>query len=230
MEIKTVFFDLDHTLWDFEKNSTEALYDLIDKTRIAQRLNEGADAFIKRYKEINHVYWEAYRKGEIPKEELRLGRFKKALSEHGIEDPDVHDAFAEGYIAISPEKTNLFPHALEVLHYLSGKYPMHIITNGFEEVQMRKLRNTGMTSFFKHIITSEMAGVRKPHPDIFRYALNVSDSYAHSSVMIGDEPEIDIRGGAESGMQTVFFNPLKRDSTFPANYTIGDLKELMNIL
>jgi putative hydrolase of the HAD superfamily len=162
-EIKTIFFDLDHTLWDFESNSTEALLDLIDENNIHSRMTGEVDTFIQRYKQINHVYWEAYRKGEMEKSELRIGRFRDSLSEFGIDDPNVHEKFAQGYIQISPEKTNLFPHAIETLEYLSEKYPIFIITNGFEEVQRRKIRNCGMEKYFKAVITSEMAGFSQSH-------------------------------------------------------------------
>lgn len=229
-EVRNVFFDLDHTLWDFEANSTEALLELIDLTNIHGILGKEVKSFIQRYKEINHTYWEMYRKGEMEKAELRIGRFRESLSEFGIENPEIHEAFAKGYIEISPEKTNLFPNAKEVLEYLHEKYPMIIITNGFEEVQWRKIKNCGIDKYFKKVVTSEMAGVRKPHPDIFRYAMGISNSIAPHSVMIGDEPSIDISGAVDVGMHAVFFDPHHKQIPSLASRTIHDLIELKSLL
>lgn len=224
--VRTVFFDLDHTLWDFEKNSTEALHELIDIHQLRHVLKDGAEEFIRKYKVINHHYWEAYRKGEIEKSVLRVGRFRHALEEQGVMDPSIHEAFSEGYVEISPAKTNLFPHAVEVLEYLNEKYPMLIITNGFEEIQWKKLRNCGIDHFFKHVITSEMAGVKKPHADIYRYALGLANTIAPHAVMIGDEPEIDLRGADDLGMPGILFDPNHKhpQSGFPIR--IHDLLEL----
>ncbi|MBX7093846.1 MAG: YjjG family noncanonical pyrimidine nucleotidase [Flavobacteriales bacterium] len=228
-QVKTIFFDLDHTIWDFEKNSSEALQDLIRIHGLESVIGNTLQ-FIADYKKINHLYWEAYRKGEMEKAELRIGRFREALSAYGVEDPAMHEKFADGYVELSPEKTNLFPHAHEVLEYLAAKYPMYIITNGFEEIQGRKMRNTKINTFFKGVITSEMAGVRKPHPDIFKYAMGISNAMPHHSVMIGDEPDIDIRGAGEMGLFTILFNPVQKEHQVKANHEIHSLIQLKELL
>lgn len=226
----TVFFDLDHTLWDFERNSSETLEELYNEIDLQRRLGMDAATFIDGYKKINFRYWEAYRKGEISKEILRTERFREAFRVHGMDDDNVVHHFAEGYVRISPEKTHLFPHTYEVLEYLHEKYSMHIITNGFEEIQHKKLHNCNISRFFKSVITSEQAGVKKPHAGIYHYGLRASAANPQECIMIGDEPDVDLIGARDVGIDQVYFNAENEPSSFNTTWEITSLIELKGIL
>lgn len=227
---EVVFFDLDHTIWDFEKNSSEALHELYVEFDLEKKVGINAETFISHYKTINYSYWEAYRKGEITKEDLRIKRFSHAFGDFGYNDLELHEKFSDGYVRISPEKTHLFPNAKEVLDYLFQKYPMYIITNGFQEIQYRKLINSGINHYFKNVITSELAGVRKPHADIYKYALGLANSIAPRCIMIGDEPHVDLLGAKNIGMDQVYFDAENREFDFQPTHHIKDLIELKKIL
>ena len=226
----TIFFDLDHTLWDFERNSAEALEELYHENNLTQRLGMSAPDFIAGYREINFAYWEAYRKGEISKEILRTERFRDAFKAHGLDDDQLVENFATGYVRISPEKTHLFPHAHEILEYLHEKYPMYILTNGFEEIQHKKLRNCNISKFFKEVITSEKAGVKKPHADIYHYGLRLAAAHPHETIMIGDEPDVDLIGAKNLGIDQVYFNVTEEPASFQTTFEITSLNELKKIL
>lgn len=225
-----IFFDLDHTLWDFEKNSSEALLELYHEFNLEYKTGVKAQQFIDHYKSINYAYWEAYRKGEISKEDLRIKRFSHAFGDFGFHDLDMHEKFSDGYVRVSPEKTHLFPNAKEVLDYLNSKYPMYIITNGFQEIQHRKLKNCAIDQYFKAVVTSEMAGVKKPHHEIYRYAIQLAQTSPEKSIMIGDEPHVDLLGAQELGMDQVYFDAELRPTDFKSTYRITDLLELKNLL
>lgn len=227
---EVIFFDLDHTLWDFDKNSSEALRELYSEFDLETKTGIEAEKFIAHYKTINYTYWEAYRKGEISKEDLRVKRFSHAFGDFGFHDLEMHEKFSDGYVRVSPEKTHLFPNAHETLQYLFEKYPMYIITNGFQEIQHKKLKNCKLDHFFKHVITSEIAGVRKPHADIYKYALGLANSIAPRSIMIGDEPSVDLLGAKNLGIDQVYFDAENRPTDFVPTHRITDLIELKNIL
>ena len=160
--IKHIFFDLDRTLWDFEKNSHTTLLQLISHFNLTDKGIDNAEKFIKKYKIHNEKLWDLYRENKINKEELRSKRFLMTLSEYGIDDKDLAEQFGLVYIKQSPLKTNLFPFSHEVLSYLKTKYTLHIITNGFEEVQYIKLAAADLKKYFDVVVTSEKAGVKKP--------------------------------------------------------------------
>jgi putative hydrolase of the HAD superfamily len=227
---KHIFFDLDMTLWDFETNAHEAYQDIYAKFKLKDRGIESIELFLKSYFVHNEMLWEQYRNDEIEKEFLRSRRFELALLDFGIEDPGLAESIGMEYITISPQKTNLFPNAHEILSYLKLKYPLHIITNGFEEVQYTKLKNSRLSAYFDQIITSEDAGCKKPDPGIFRYALQKAGAKADESLMIGDDPEVDVKGAEDSGMDGVFFNPKGLAVNGNVKYQINDLIELKNWL
>jgi putative hydrolase of the HAD superfamily len=208
-EIKHVFFDLDHTIWDFERNSQEALQEIFH----IHQDTIGAIAyhdFYPKYKKINEVYWDRYRKNEVTKEELRVGRFNDAFSFFGQQLPfDFLDQFAKDYLARSPYKTNLFDGAIDLLNYLKPKYKLHIITNGFKDVQYIKLQASALDRFFDVVICSDEVGVKKPNPVIFQCALGAANASSHESIMIGDCPEADVKGALAVGMKAAWFNPDK---------------------
>lgn len=223
---KHIFFDLDMTLWDFETNAHEAYLDIFEKFRLKDLGIQSIDAFLRSYFVHNDRLWDQYRKGEIEKEFLRSRRFELTLLDFGVKDPKLAEDIGMEYITISPQKTNLFPHAIEVLRYLKQKYPLYIITNGFEEVQFTKLKNSRLEEYFSHVITSEEAGCKKPDARIFRYALQQADARPEESIMIGDDPEVDVQGALDAGMDAVYFNPKKNPVNGNISLVVHDLIEL----
>jgi YjjG family noncanonical pyrimidine nucleotidase len=200
--VQDIFFDLDHTLWDFERNSELAFAEVFKKNSIEANLNQ----FLNFYNPINTKYWELYRNGEISQPELRYRRLKDSFDAISLDLADeVINLLSEDYIYFLPKFNNLIDYAREILHYLSTKYNLHIITNGFSGVQNSKMQHADILCFFKTITDSETAGVKKPHPAIFEYALNQAQAQAQFSVMIGDCIEADVRGALNAGMHAILY-------------------------
>lgn len=229
-EIQHVFFDLDRTLWDFETNSEATLKELFTEFKLTEKLGVSDDDFIKEYKRINEIFWEDYRNGVIKKEELRYARFEAAMKFFDHEDTQLAADIGEQYIWRSPRKTALVDGTIEVLEYLLPKYALHIITNGFEEVQHIKMTGSGLDPYFTHQITSEAAGARKPSIQVFEYAQNLTGASAGNSIMIGDHLEADVEGALNAGWKAVFFEPNKPRMNESVFTHILHLRELMEIL
>jgi len=225
-----IFFDLDKTLWDFDTNSIETFKDIFAKYALSEKGVHSFDQFIEVYNKHNHKLWDFYRQGEIVKEVLNIRRFALTLHDFGINDGLLSSRIAEDYVSLSPTKTNLFPHAIPVLDYLYRKYALHIITNGFEEVQYRKLNHSGLTMFFNEIITSEDAGAKKPELSIFTYALKRSGATPEESLMVGDDEDVDIIGANKAGMDQVLVDYNKEFLQTKATYRIESLDELYGML
>jgi putative hydrolase of the HAD superfamily len=232
MKYQHVFFDLDHTLWDFETNSKETLYDLYHELQLHNAGIPEFEHFHSTYHHHNTIFWDRFRKGYITREELRWKRMWRTLLEYKVTNEKLARALSERYLEILPTKKNLFNDTMEILDYLKGKgYPMHLITNGFEKTQYAKVRNSGLEPYFTHIITSEAAGIMKPHVAIFEYAVKVAGTTASDSIMIGDTLDADIEGGNNAGMDTVYFNPLVPASgKIIPTFVINTLRELKTIL
>jgi putative hydrolase of the HAD superfamily len=230
IKYKHIFFDLDHTIWDFDKNAEETLHELFGKHKLNEIGLLSADLFIKTYTRNNHLLWAQYHVGEITKDELRDARFKKTFIELGIPPDLMPNDFEEEYVKVGPTKTNLFPHAHETLAYLKGKYTLHLISNGFKESTETKINNTDIIKYFDQVIISEVVGVNKPNKAIFEYALRVAGATKDESLMIGDSIEADIRGALAFGMDAIYFNPfnLEKPADIPAQIT--HLKELILLL
>jgi len=228
--ITHVYFDLDHTLWDFETNSREALSEIFHEFNLGDKGVRSAQDFINVYEKVNHRMWDAYRKGTLSKARLRKDRFPTALSLFEIKDDKIAIDANEYYLEHSPRKTNLFDHAHDTLDYLKAKYKLFIITNGFQEIQTIKMQESKLDHYFEDVITSEMVGVRKPDPKIFAHALECGNGKAENSVMIGDDADVDVIGAQDCGMKGVFFNPHKLSHEKPVNHEIESLHELKAIL
>lgn len=228
--ITHLFFDLDHTLWDFKTNSRETLSDLFHEMRLEEHGVQKVEEFIEIYEKVNDEKWSLYRAGKIDKATLRATRFLDSLRKFDIEHPELSSRMEAEYIARSPHKTHLFPGALEVLETLAPKYEMHIITNGFTEVQNVKMEKSGLNGFFKSMITSEAVGVNKPDPKIFLSALHGTGAKRNQSVMIGDSLEADIRGARRVGMHQVFFNPEGQSHSDDVTREISELIQLLSFL
>lgn len=201
--VEHVFFDLDHTLWDFDKNSGLTYAKIFEKHRIQVDLM----TFLSIYEPINFQYWKWYREDRVTKKQLRYGRLKKTFDALKV---NVNDSLIESlsvdYIAHLPDHNYLFEGTLEILEYLNAKYSLHIITNGFHEVQNQKLNNSKIASFFNTVTSSEAVGVKKPNPIIFHHALQVAGATSAQSIMIGDTYEADILGAQGVDMRSICFN------------------------
>lgn len=224
--ITDVFFDLDHTLWDFDKNS-ELAFDKIFKQ---QHPNVDTKEFVAVYAPINQACWKLYQVDKISHDELRYKRLKDSFDALNYVISDIQiDQLAIDYITYLPENNLLFEGAKEVLDYLNSKYKLHIITNGFADVQYKKLKNSGIDDYFISVTNSEMAGVKKPNPKIFEFALSHAKVEKQNSIMIGDCIDADVNGALNFGIDAIFFNESKID--VPSHIKqVNHLIELKNYL
>ena len=224
--ITDVFFDLDHTLWDFEKNSALTFEKILKEHQVDIDISK----FLEVYVPANLSFWKLYREERITKEELRYQRLKTVFDRLSIQITDAKiNMLADEYINHLPSYNHLFPNTIEILDYLKPKYHLHIITNGFQEIQDNKLKNANIYNYFNQIINSEMAGVKKPNPIIFQMALKKAETSATSSIMIGDSLEADIHGAIASGFHAIHFNGHHGPSHEKCEM-IHDLNEIKNYL
>ncbi|MES3016311.1 MAG: YjjG family noncanonical pyrimidine nucleotidase [Bacteroidota bacterium] len=227
---KHLFFDLDHTIWDFDKNAEETLHELYNTYNLNNLGLHSADAFIEIYTKNNHQLWADYHVGKISKEVLRSTRFSKTFIELGVSPDLIPVNFENDYVLICPTKTNLFPHAHDTLSYLQEKYTLHIISNGFKESTELKIGNTDLAKYFSTIFISEIIGFNKPDKAIFEHALSTANAVVAESMMIGDSVEADIRGAQNYGMKAIYFNPARKDKPDDVIDQIYCLSELVKIL
>jgi YjjG family noncanonical pyrimidine nucleotidase len=232
MTYKHIFFDLDHTLWDHDTNSRLALEEVYQSFGLQEIGIASCDDFNTTFKETNFQLWDKYEAGQINQSQLRYQRFRLVFNKLGVHNHDLCDTISESYMEISTKKSNLLPNAQETLKYLQPKYPLHIITNGFDEVQSVKMEVGQITHFFREIITSQNSGYKKPDSRIFEYALKKVGAFAGECLMIGDSFQSDIVGATRAGIDAVFFNPEQRnqDISLKPKYEIRDLEELRWIL
>ena len=227
MQYKHLFFDLDHTLWDFDANSRQTLEELYHSLRLGERGVHDFGLFHKCYLVHNDKLWERYRNGFIKVDELRWKRMWLTLLDFKIGDEPLARKMDVLFLDSLPTRRLLFPYALEILDYLTGKgYQLHMITNGFEKTQHSKLENAGLAGYFKEVITSEGSNSLKPHKEIFEYAFQVTGAQKKESIMIGDSLEADIQGGINAGIDQVYVNHLNREPSIRPTYTVHSLKEL----
>ncbi len=225
-----LFFDLDHTIWDFDRNAEETLQELFVLHELETLGLASATEFITTYTRNNHALWADYHLGKIDKETLRQTRFRKTFTDLGVHPDIVPVTFEDAYVELCPTKTNLFPHAHETLAYLQQKYSLHLITNGFQEATRRKVSGTGLEKYFTNIIISELVGVNKPDKAIFEYALKLAGAGKGESMMIGDSLEADVYGALNFGMDAIYFNPLKAPKPDDVLVQIHSLDELTRLL
>lgn len=203
-DITHIFFDLDHTLWDFDTNSALAFDAIFRK----DHATINTTAFLDKYIPINQACWKLYQVDKMSHDELRYQRLKQSFDaiNYAISDAQI-DQVAHEYIQLLPEFNHLFDDALETLSYLKARYELHIITNGFAQVQFKKMSNSNLSQYFKTVTNSEMAGAKKPNPIIFQHALHLAQADKSESIMIGDCIEADVKGALDFGMKAIFFNP-----------------------
>lgn len=230
MKYRHLFFDLDHTLWDFETNAKATLSDLYQSNELAEKGIPDFNLFFERYSYHNERLWDRYTKGFIKQDELRWKRMWLALLDFKRADEPLARQMAVQFLEQLPTKNNLFPYTVEILGYLQQKnYRMHLVTNGFEKVQHHKIQQAGLHHFFEEVVTSEGSNSLKPNKEIFEYALNKTGATVEESIMIGDNQDADIQGGINAGMDTVFVNHLNITPYVKPTFVVYHLKELENI-
>ncbi len=227
---KHLFFDLDYTLWDFKSNSLDTLKELYVNFNLKSAGIPEESIFIERYHFRNDILWDAYRKQEIDRDFLRVNRWIRTLNDFQISDKVLAYQLSDAYLKQCALKSKLLPGAFEALAYLRGKYALHIITNGFDYVQTKKLKHCGLDRFFQVVITSEEAGCMKPDRRVFDYALLQTDASADASIYIGDNWDVDIIGAKNAGLDQVYYNPYRIEhASIRPTFEIRNLKELINI-
>lgn len=201
--MKKLFFDLDHTLWDFEKNSDLTFQKIFKMNDLSVDLH----SFLEVYRPLNFKFWKLYREEKVTKSELRYGRLKNTFDaiDFPISDTLIY-LIADQYIEHLADFNHLFDGAIEILDYLNQKYTLHIITNGFEEIQTKKMINSKIYHYFEKVITSESVGVKKPNPKVFKHALEIANANIDQAIMIGDSIEADINGALGVGMKAIHCN------------------------
>jgi len=229
-EYKVVLFDLDHTLWDYELNCREALDELYQHYQLLDRGIPDTLSFYEQFRKVNTELWDLYDRGLITNDVIRARRFSSILGHFGIADDNLCGELSDVYLHHCPRKSNLLPHTHDVLDYLSGKYELSIVTNGFEEIQQVKLSGGNLNKYFAHLVTSQRAGYRKPAAEIFQYALKAHSAEPHEAIMIGDNLVTDIGGATNASIDTIFFNPEKIDHDTDVHHEISCLSELKKIL
>lgn len=230
MKYQHLFFDLDHTLWDFDANSRKTLADIYVDMALHTRGIHDFDLFHKNYLIHNDKLWARFRNGYIKAEELRWKRMWLTLLDFKIGDEKLARDMGVRFLDLLPSRNILFPHTREILDYLTAKgYTLHLITNGFEKTQYSKLEYSGISHYFVKVITSEGSNSLKPHKEIFDFAFQKTGALPHHSIIIGDSPEADIQGGINAGIDQVFVNHIKAETTIPSTYTVYSLKELEGI-
>ena len=227
MQYKHLFFDLDHTLWDFEANSRQTLKELYGVLALKERGVSDFDAFHKCYIVHNDKLWERYRNGYIKVDELRWKRMWLTLLDFKIGDEVLAREMDRQFLDALPTRNILFPYTIEILEWLRARgYRLHLITNGFEKTQHSKLKNAGLSGYFGEVVTSEGSNSLKPHKEIFEYAFRKAGADPTESIMLGDSIEVDIQGAINAGIDQVYINHLGVEPAIKPTYMVNSLKEL----
>jgi len=228
---KHLFFDLDHTLWDFDTNAKHTLSELYELFALQEIVAAPFDDFYKTYLHHNAILWDRYHKGFISPEDLKWKRMWRTLVDFKVGDELLAKQMSDKFLEVLPTKNVLFDYTSEILDYLiNKKYILHLITNGFEKTQWSKLNNSNLAKYFTHVVTSEISSCVKPSKEIFEYAINKSGALLNESIMIGDNLDADIQGAVNAGMDSIFVNHINAAATVTPTYIIYNLKELENIL
>jgi putative hydrolase of the HAD superfamily len=227
---KHLFFDLDHTLWDFDSNAKKTLIDIFHEFELHVKVTPAFEDFSKRYIYHNEILWDRYQKGFISADELKWKRMWRTLLDFKIGDEPLSKELSARFLEILPTKKEVFPYTMEILQYLTQKkYQIHLITNGFEKTQWSKIRNSGLDKFITHVITSEGSNSLKPKKEIFEFALLKAKAELKESIMIGDNLDADIQGAMNAGMDSVFVNHINAETTLKPTFTVTQLDQLQAI-
>ncbi len=226
-----IFFDLDHTLWDFDANAKSALEDIYITLDLSQNAAIPFDSFYDNYLVHNAVLWDRYHKGSISAEDLKWKRMWRTLLDFKIADEKLARNMSAAFLEVLPTKKLVFDYTFEILDYLIGKnYQLNLITNGFEKTQWSKLNHSGLHKYFTHVITSEGSNSVKPAKEIFEFAMKKANTTVEKSIMIGDNLDADIQGAINAGMDNIFVNHINAEIKIKPTYVINHLKELHEIL
>ena len=227
---KHLFFDLDHTLWDFDTNAKSTLSEIYAAFDLHVKVTPLFDDFYNRYIYHNEILWDKYQNGTITADELKWKRMWRTLLDFRIGDEVLSKKLSTRFLEILPTKKEVFPYTVEILNYLTEKkYQVHLITNGFEKTQWTKIKNSGLDKFITHVITSEGSNSLKPKKEIFDYALQTAGAGLKESIMIGDNLDADIQGAMNAGMDTIFVNHINASTTLKPTYIITHLNQLEKI-
>ncbi len=230
LKYEHLFFDLDHTLWDFDTNSKNTLYGMFEKYDLERVTGVNKEGFYKNYLNVNRSLWYKYQHGQITKEQLRKDRFRAAFAAFDYYEPEFFALFETEYVSTCPHQTAVMPGTFELLDYLKTRYELHIITNGFVESQATKMSKSGLGVYFKHVISSDAIGVNKPHPSIFEKSMSLAGAQPTHSLMIGDNLETDIKGAQGCGIDQVFFNPEKEVHNGSPTFEVSHLLQMKDFL
>jgi putative hydrolase of the HAD superfamily len=224
-----IFFDLDHTLWDYETNSRDTLFDLYGQYALEKR-GVAFDAFHQQFRSVNNQLWNLYDRGLVDSDTIRKERFKQILEAFEAFEETLCAELSEAYLVTCPLKGTLMPYALETLDYLAGKYSLTVVTNGFDEIQQTKLKTGKLLHYFDHIVTSQTAGHKKPSREIFNFALQSNSIRPQEAIMVGDNLITDIGGAKNAAIDAVYFNPEQNGHQEIVHYEISSLAELRQFL
>jgi putative hydrolase of the HAD superfamily len=224
-----LFFDLDHTLWDFERNSQETIYELFTALQLGKLIPSAADVYTS-FKEINRFLWDEYHLDKISKEALRKRRFEMVLEQNGVRDESLAEEFSDLYLERCPQKSYLIPHTIEILDYLKDRYMLHVLSNGFEETTKQKLASSALGTYFKTVCTPSHSGYKKPDSEMFLFAMQMANATVSNSLMIGDDLQADILGAKKCGISQVYFNPEQKKHEHLLSYEIKSILELKELL
>lgn len=226
---KHLFFDLDHTLWDFEKNTSEAIEEIYQIFNFSSWSMFTIYDFMAIFHEVNNYLWDKFNHGLIDRLELRDSRFKMMLTKLGVSEKEIPVGIAEKYLELATVKRSVIPFTHEILDYLKPNYQLHIISNGFDDIQHTKLKSSNIYQYFDKIVTSDSSGHRKPQKGIFEFAMNEAGATRENAIMIGDNIDTDIIGAQNAEMDHIYFNPNKIKHSLKVTFEIDSLKEIMNI-
>lgn len=230
MKYRHLFFDLDHTLWDFDANAKNTLNELYETLSLKELGVDDFEKFYSNYLVHNTTLWARYRKGFMNQAELRVKRMRLTLLDFKIGNEPLAEKMSTQFLAMLPTRNLLFPYAIEILEYLANKnYQLHLITNGFEDVQHHKINNSKINHYFGKVITSEGSNSLKPNKAIFDFALAATKAATSESIMLGDDLEADIIGASDAGLDQVYINHTKKTCDFKPTFTVYSLKELEKI-
>ncbi len=225
-----LFFDLDHTLWDFDTNARLSLGICFEQYELAKVLQCSFDAFATQYIHHNHILWGLYEADKITASDLKWKRMYLAMLDFKVANHDLAKEISDTFLEHLPLQSTLFPYTHEILSYLKNKnYQLYLITNGFDAVQQSKLANSNLGQYFSHMITSEASNSLKPKKEIFDYALQITGAEIEKSIMIGDNLQADIGGALNAGWDAIFVNHINAVNTQKSTYEITHLQELENI-
>lgn len=224
-----IFFDLDRTLWDFDKNSSDALNDIIKEFGLETHISD-VQEFVRLYNKYNDELWDDFREGMIKKPELQIKRFVLLLDHYELSDPEMIEEISKFYLNSAPLKTSLVKNTKEILEYLAPNYRLYVISNGFYDVQLTKVKNSGISRYITKVFTSDRIGFSKPKTGIFEYAVTSVNAKKIECLMVGDDIYNDIQGAKKAGFDQVYFNPGRKSTPVKPTYEINDLLELEQIL